>query len=118
MKWVTWEEVGVDRMACAWLIRRFIDPDAEFLFVPAGQSPLPPCALRLIAPRQCGVVSPHTPLDERRFWGILGCPERCETRVFGSKQGVMTACIIRLMRMGNCSKTPIASCWRSAPDGR
>jgi hypothetical protein len=41
MKWVTWEEVGVDRMACAWLIRRFIDPGAEFLFVPAGQSPLP-----------------------------------------------------------------------------
>jgi hypothetical protein len=41
MKWVTWEDVAVDRMACAWLIRRFIDPDAEFLFVPAGQSPLP-----------------------------------------------------------------------------
>ena len=41
MRWVTWEKVGVDRMACAWLIRRFIDPDAEFLFVPAGQRPLP-----------------------------------------------------------------------------
>jgi hypothetical protein len=41
MRWVTWENVGVDRMACAWLIRRFIDPDAEFLFVPAGQRPLP-----------------------------------------------------------------------------
>ena len=41
MKWVTWENVAVDRMACAWLIRRFIDPGAEFLFVPAGQKPLP-----------------------------------------------------------------------------
>ncbi len=41
MKWVTWEDVGVDRMACAWLIRRSIDPEAEFLFVPAGQKPLP-----------------------------------------------------------------------------
>jgi hypothetical protein len=41
MKWVTWENVGVDRMACAWLIRRFIDPNPEFLFVPAGHSPLP-----------------------------------------------------------------------------
>ncbi len=41
MKWVTWENVAVDRMACAWLIRRFIDPEAEFLFVPAGQKPLP-----------------------------------------------------------------------------
>jgi hypothetical protein len=41
MKWVTWENVAVDRMACAWLIRRFIDPQAEFLFVPAGHQPLP-----------------------------------------------------------------------------
>lgn len=37
MKWVTWEQVGVDRMGCAWLIRRWIDPDARFLFVPQGQ---------------------------------------------------------------------------------
>lgn len=41
MQWVTWENVGVDRMACAWLIRRFIDPAAEFLFVPPGTDPLP-----------------------------------------------------------------------------
>ncbi len=33
MKWVTREHVHVDRVACPWLIRRFIDPDAEFLFV-------------------------------------------------------------------------------------
>lgn len=33
MKWVTWENVGVDRMACAWLIRRSIDPQAEFVFI-------------------------------------------------------------------------------------
>lgn len=38
MKWVTWERVGVDRMACAWLIRRFVDPHAEFLFISVGQS--------------------------------------------------------------------------------
>src|SRR5438552_16366635 len=37
MKWVTWENVGVDRMACAWLIRKQIDPKAEFLFLPEGQ---------------------------------------------------------------------------------
>lgn len=41
MKWVTWENVAVDRMACAWLIRRFIDRKAEFLFIQAGQRPLP-----------------------------------------------------------------------------
>lgn len=38
MKWVTWENVGVDRMACAWLIRKRIDPKAKFLFVPVGQT--------------------------------------------------------------------------------
>jgi hypothetical protein len=37
MKWITREKVKVDRVACPWLIKRFIDPDAEFLFVPADQ---------------------------------------------------------------------------------
>jgi hypothetical protein len=41
VKWVTWEQVGVDRMACAWLIMKYIDPHAEFLFVPVGKTPLP-----------------------------------------------------------------------------
>lgn len=36
MKWVTREKVKVDRVACPWLIRRFIDPEAEFLFAPAA----------------------------------------------------------------------------------
>ncbi|WP_430735824.1 chromate resistance protein ChrB domain-containing protein [Gracilibacillus dipsosauri] len=30
MKWVTWENVGVDSMACAWLVKKWIDPEAEF----------------------------------------------------------------------------------------
>jgi hypothetical protein len=34
MKWVTRTNIKVDRVACPWLIRRFIDPQAEFLFVP------------------------------------------------------------------------------------
>ena len=34
MKWITREKVKVDRVACPWLIRKFVDPDAEFLFVP------------------------------------------------------------------------------------
>jgi hypothetical protein len=41
MKWVTWENVGVDRMACAWLIKKRLDRKAEFLFVPAGAKVLP-----------------------------------------------------------------------------
>ena len=41
MKWVTWENIGIDRMACAWLIRRWIDREAEFMFIPFRQAPLP-----------------------------------------------------------------------------
>lgn len=41
MKWVTWENIGVDRMACAWLIRRWIDPEAEFRFIPMGEKSTP-----------------------------------------------------------------------------
>ena len=37
MKWVTRENVHVDRVACPWLIRKFVDAKAEFLFVPADQ---------------------------------------------------------------------------------
>ena len=37
MKWVTRERPKIDRIACPWLIRRFIDPDAEFLYVPPSQ---------------------------------------------------------------------------------
>lgn len=36
MKWVTWENVGVDRMGCAWLIRKHIDPKARFVFIAKG----------------------------------------------------------------------------------
>ena len=36
-KWVTRERPKVDRIACPWLVRRFIDPEAEFLYVPTEQ---------------------------------------------------------------------------------
>jgi hypothetical protein len=37
MKWVTRERPKTDRIACPWLIKNFIDPDAEFLYVPADE---------------------------------------------------------------------------------
>src|SRR5438477_7229422 len=37
MKWVTRARPKVDRIACPWLIKKFVDPDAEFLYVPAEQ---------------------------------------------------------------------------------
>lgn len=37
MKWITRSHVHVDRVACPWLITRFVDSEAEFLFVPKGE---------------------------------------------------------------------------------
>lgn len=37
MKWITRERVKVDRVACPWFIKKCVDPDAEFLFVPADR---------------------------------------------------------------------------------
>ncbi len=37
MKWVTRQRPKTDRIACPWLIRRFIDPDAEIIYAPADQ---------------------------------------------------------------------------------
>ena len=36
MKWITREKVKVDRVACPWLIKKFVDKQAEFVFVPAN----------------------------------------------------------------------------------
>ena len=37
MKWITRKNANVDRVACPWLIKRFVDEDAEFLYVPADE---------------------------------------------------------------------------------
>ncbi len=47
MKWITRARVKVDRVACPWLIRKFVDKEAEFVFVPADQ--VMPEAVRLSA---------------------------------------------------------------------
>ena len=36
MRWITRENANVDRVACPWLIKRFVDPNAEFFFVPTA----------------------------------------------------------------------------------
>ena len=37
MKWITREHVKVDRVACPWLIKKFVDKDAEFIFAPSDK---------------------------------------------------------------------------------
>ena len=68
MKWVTWEHVGIDRIGSAWLIRRFVDPDAEFVFIlrdamlPSHAEPYDIPGARLA--HHHGRSSFHTILDE------------------------------------------------------
>jgi hypothetical protein len=68
MKWVTWEEVGVDRIGSAWLIRRIVDPEAEFIFLPRDAA-IPPDAEPFDIPgarfsHHRGHSTFHTILDE------------------------------------------------------
>ncbi len=37
MKWITRERPKIDRIACPWLIKNFVDPDAEFIYIPKEQ---------------------------------------------------------------------------------
>lgn len=39
MNWTTWEKIGVDRQASAWFIKKYVDTDAVFHFIPRGDVP-------------------------------------------------------------------------------
>jgi rhodanese-related sulfurtransferase len=64
--WVTRARPKVDRIACPWLIRRFVDPDARFLFVAPAE------VLTVAAQKQ---AEPFDVADKRVFWSHRG--ERC-----------------------------------------
>src|SRR2546426_8392561 len=71
MKWVTRERARVDRIACPWLITRFIDKNSTFLFVPADQ-------VMAVAKRE-GAIPYHVPgvelghlRDPRSLGAFLG----------------------------------------------
>jgi hypothetical protein len=68
MKWMTWEYVGIDRIGSAWLIRRFVDPAAELIFIPRDAA-VPPDAEPFDIPgarlsHHRGHCTFHTILDE------------------------------------------------------
>jgi hypothetical protein len=62
MKWVTREKAMVDRIACPWLIRKFIDPAAEFLYVPADRV--------LEVARETGAIPFDTPGAELNHFAV------------------------------------------------
>ena len=59
MRWVTQQDVGLDRMACAWLIRHWIDPQADIHYLAAEAIP---------AEVEAGALPFHNTADEEATW--------------------------------------------------
>lgn len=86
MKWITRSHVHVDRVACPWLITRFIDNDAEFLFVPVSQ------IKQVVA--ETGAISFDAPGDE------LGHVDgRCSFESIIVKYGLKEPGLLRLAKI-------------------
>lgn len=85
-KWITRTDVKVDRVACPWLIRRFIDPHAEFFFVPEDQ--LLDAAHKLAATPFDASRLPEVKLNHRA--------ERCTFEAILEDYGIVEATLQRL----------------------
>jgi hypothetical protein len=86
MKWVTREKARVDRIACPWLISRFIDKEPTFLFVPADQ-------VRKVAERE-GAIPYDIPGVELGHQG-----ERCSFDAFLDKYKLTDSALGALARI-------------------
>lgn len=86
MKWVTRSHVHVDRVACPWLIKRFIDSQAEFIFVPASR-------VEEVA-RETGAIPFDVPGTE------LGHKDgKCSFETIIEKYGLTDPALLRLARI-------------------
>lgn len=83
MKWVTRERPKIDRVACPWLIARFIDREPEFLYVPAAQV--------LATAEATGAVPYDIPGVEMSHVG-----ERCSFDAFLAKYGLTDPALLQL----------------------
>jgi len=83
MKWVTRERPKIDRIACPWLIARFIDQDPEFLYVPAAEV--------LATAAQTGAIPYDIPGVELSHVGAL-----CSFDAFLSKYGLVDPALQQL----------------------
>jgi rhodanese-related sulfurtransferase len=90
--WVTRARPKIDRIACPWLIRRFVDPDALFLFVPASEVSL------------VGDRFGATPFDiEEVFWSHRG--EQCTVDVMVEEFGLKSDPLLRLATIVRAADT-------------
>lgn len=85
MKWVTREKAKVDRIACPWLITRFVDPKAEFLFVPVNKV--------LEVAKEQGAIPFDTPGAELHHYTEDG-DERCSFDAIIKKYALKDAALL------------------------
>ena len=71
MRWVTRKEIRVNRTATCWLIRRFIDPEPEFIFVPAEEVAATQAATGAIGFDAPGAAYPHRDAQGRCSFSAL-----------------------------------------------
>jgi len=93
MQWVTRERPKVDRIACPWLIRHFVDPEAEFVYVPAEQV--------LSVAEQTGAIPYDVPGVELGHHG----PE-CSFDAIIAKYDLSDPALLRLARIVRGADTP------------
>ena len=92
MKWITRSHVHVDRVACPWLINRFIDSDAEFLFVPKSKV--------LEVAETVGAISYDTPGAKFHHRGDL-----CTFDVLIKEYELVDKGLLRLAKIVNAADT-------------
>ena len=98
MKWVTRERPKIDRIACPWLVARFIDPEAEFLYVPKGEV--------LTVAREAGAI-PYDVADvELTHDGEL-CSFDAFLKIYGIKDPTLDALAV-IVRGADTSRPELA----------
>ena len=98
MKWITRERPKIDRIACPWLIKRFIDPAAEFLYVPGGD------VMRIA--KESGAIPYDVPGVELGHHG-----DKCSFDAFIDKYHLEDAALHKLaliVRAADCSAPQLA----------
>ena len=98
MKWITRERPKIDRIACPWLVARFVDESPEFLYVPAGE------VMKVAA--ETGAIPYDVPGVELGHHG-----ERCSFDAFIAKYRIKDAALDRLaliVRAADCSQPQLA----------
>jgi hypothetical protein len=92
MKWVTRAHVHVDRVACPWLVTRFVDSDAEFLFVAASE-------VEAVAKRE-GAIPFDVPGAELGHHG-----SECSFEAILLKYGLKDKALLRMAKIINAADT-------------